>query len=72
MAPFAWALGRRSLKDIQASQGQLGGESQARAGMIMGIVGTVLLVLAIIGLVLFIAAIATSTTVSSDFSSTNA
>ena len=42
VSPFAWALGRNALKDIRASQGRIGGEGQARAGMIMGIVGTVL------------------------------
>lgn len=72
VSPFAWAIGRRSLKDISASQGQLGGESQARSGMIMGIIGTVLLILALALLALFVVGIATSST-SGDFSSsTNA
>lgn len=53
-SPFAWALGRNSLKEIKAAPGRWGGESNARAGMIMGIIGTVLLALAIIGVVLFI------------------
>ena len=43
-APFAWALGRNALKEIRASQGRLGGEGTAQAGMVMGIIGTVLLV----------------------------
>ena len=54
VAPFAWALGRNALKDIKASQGGLGGEGSARAGMIMGIVGTVILVLGILVLALVI------------------
>ena len=45
VSPFAWALGHNALKEIRASQGRLGGESQARAGMILGIIGTVLLIL---------------------------
>jgi hypothetical protein len=53
-SPFAWAIGRRSLQDIEASQGQLGGESQARVGMITGIIGTALLGLAVLALVLFV------------------
>ena len=63
VSPFAWALGRNALKDIEASQGRLGGESQARAGMIMGIIGTVLAVLALVGiLIIIVVAIAGSDT----------
>ena len=36
---------------IDASQGQLGGRGMAQAGMILGIIGTVLLVLAIVAAV---------------------
>lgn len=52
-SPFAWALGRNALKEIQASQGRLGGESSARTGMVLGIIGTVLLFLAVAGIVIF-------------------
>ena len=54
VSPFAWALGRNALKDIRASQGRLGGESQARAGMVMGIIGTVLAILALVGILIFV------------------
>jgi hypothetical protein len=54
LAPFAWALGRNALKETQAAQGRLGGESQARAGMVTGIIGTVLLVIAILLVVLLV------------------
>ena len=50
-SPFAWAFGRNAVKEIEASQGCLGGEGQARAGMIMGIIGTVLLILAVLVLI---------------------
>ncbi len=50
-SPFAWALGRNALKEIEASQGRLGGEGAARGGMITGIIGTVLLILAVLGLI---------------------
>jgi hypothetical protein len=53
VSPFAWALGRNALKEIQASRGQLGGESSARTGMVLGIIGTVLLILVVIGIVIF-------------------
>jgi hypothetical protein len=52
-SPFAWALGRNALKEIEASHGRLGGEGSARAGMIMGIIGSILLALALVGLILF-------------------
>jgi hypothetical protein len=65
VSPFAWFLGRKALTEIRASQGRTGGESQAMAGMVMGIVGTVLLVLgilAIIGLIVLAVASDPSTT----------
>lgn len=52
-SPFAWGIGRSALKEIEAAQGQLGGESSARAGMIMGIIGTALLALAVLVLIGF-------------------
>lgn len=54
VSPFAWALGRNASKEIAASRGQIGGEGQARAGMIMGIIGTVLLVLGLLAIALII------------------
>jgi hypothetical protein len=48
-APVAWWLGAKAKKEIDASQGRLGGRGMAQAGFVLGIVGTVLLVLAIIG-----------------------
>ena len=53
VSPFAWALGRNALKEIAASQGQLRGQSEARAGVIMGIIGTVLLGLAVLVMIGF-------------------
>jgi type II secretory pathway pseudopilin PulG len=57
-SPFAWALGRNAVKEIRASHGRLGGESAAKAGMVMGIIGTVLLFLAVVAIVIFGIAIA--------------
>ncbi|NRQ49656.1 hypothetical protein [Aeromicrobium stalagmiti] len=53
VAPFAWFQGRRAMRDIDASQGQLSGRSEAKAGFVLGIIGTVLLtlVLAVITLI---------------------
>lgn len=61
VSPFAWALGRNSLKEIEASQGRLGGESSARAGMIMGIIGTVLLGLGLLMIIGFAVVVAIGT-----------
>ena len=51
ISPFAWALGHNAVKEIRASQGHLGGEGTAKAGMITGIIGTVILILGVIALI---------------------
>ena len=51
-APFAWSIGKKTVAEIDASGGQLGGRSQAQAGYILGIVGTVLLILGILFFIL--------------------
>jgi uncharacterized membrane protein YjgN (DUF898 family) len=48
ISPFAWVMGNRVLAEIDASNGQLGGRSQANAGRICGIVGTALIGLALL------------------------
>ena len=53
LAPFAWWLGRRTLQEIDASNGALGGRGAANAGYVLGIVGTVLLGLGVVALVAF-------------------
>ena len=54
LSVFAWVMGNKVVKEIDASGGQLGGRSTANAGRICGIVGTVLLGLSIAVLLLFI------------------
>lgn len=49
-APFAWFLGAKAVREIDESGGRLGGRSEANAGKIMGIIGTVLLVLGLLAL----------------------
>ena len=51
MAPFAWRTGSRVVKEIDAQPGRWSGREQAQAGRIMGIIGTVLLVLGILVIV---------------------
>ncbi len=51
VSPFAWAISARVKREIAASHGQLGGEGNAQAGFIMGIIGTALLVVAVIAVI---------------------
>lgn len=53
LAPFAWWIGKKTLDEIDASGGRLGGRTAAQAGYIMGIVGTVLLALGLIVLLIY-------------------
>jgi len=51
IAPFAWRIGKRTVDEIDASQGRLGGRGSAQAGYILGLIGTVLLGLGLLVLV---------------------
>ncbi len=61
LSPFAWVMGNRVVREIDASQGFTGGRGNANAGRICGIVGTVLLGLTIV-LLMFFVVLAVSTT----------
>lgn len=54
LSPFAWITGSKAIREIDASRGAQGGRGEAMAGKVLGIIGTVLLVLGIAGIVLFI------------------
>ena len=58
VAPFAWVMGNRVVREIDASNGQVGGRSQAQVGRIIGMVYTCimggLIVLGLVGLVVFL------------------
>jgi len=51
-APFAWMMGKKTVTEIDASGGRLDGRGQAQAGYILGIVGTVLLILGVLFFIL--------------------
>jgi hypothetical protein len=53
-SPVAWILGANARREIRNAPQQWGGESKATAGMVLGIIGTVLLVLGILAFVLLI------------------
>ena len=59
LSPFAWATGAKAVREIRANPEAYGGEGNAAAGKIMGIVGTVLLILGIIAVVAFFVLVAT-------------
>jgi hypothetical protein len=43
ISPFAWVMGNRVIREIDASGGAVGGRSAANAGRICGIIGTALI-----------------------------
>jgi hypothetical protein len=47
VSPFAWVIGAKAKREVAASNGQLGGGG-ANAGFVLGIIGTVLLVVAVL------------------------
>jgi uncharacterized membrane protein YjgN (DUF898 family) len=51
LAPFAWWIGKRTLGEIDGSNGQLGGRGSAQAGYVLGIIGSVLLGLGVLAVV---------------------
>jgi len=51
LAPFAWVMGSRVLREIDASQGRLGGRSAAQVGWVLGIIGSVMIGLGLLFLV---------------------
>ncbi len=48
LGPVAWFVGNQELKAIREGRSPAAGEGLARAGMILGIVGTIILILAIL------------------------
>ena len=51
LAPFALVMGRRTVDEIDASGGRVGGRGSAQTGYVLGIVGTVLLGLGLLWIV---------------------
>jgi hypothetical protein len=56
-APAGWYLGSQELRAIRAGLSPSSGEGSARAGMICGIIGTVLLALYLVGIVIYVAVV---------------
>ena len=54
LGPFAWSMGNKALREVDASQGQLGGRDMVNIGRILGIVATVLMGLGLLAVILFV------------------
>ena len=54
LAPFAWVIGKRTVAEIDASGGWLGGRSAAQTGYVLGIVGSVLLGLGVLFMLIYL------------------
>jgi TRAP-type C4-dicarboxylate transport system permease small subunit len=54
LAPVAWYLGHQELEKIAAGRVSPENQGMAKAGQILGIIGTVILGLAVLGFLLFI------------------
>lgn len=48
LSPFAWYLGAKARREIDAAPNQWGGRGEAQAGFVTGIIGTALLILGLI------------------------
>lgn len=71
LSPFAWAIGRKAVREIDAEPGRYAGRDQAKSGQIMGIIGTVLLALGVIGIVAIIGLAVSATETSFEQSPSN-
>ena len=69
LSPFAWVIGGRAVREIDASQGTLGGRGSANAGRVLGIVGTALLVVGLVVGAILLAGLAVSSS-TTEFEST--
>lgn len=53
-APFAWSIGGKALREIDQSGRQYTGRGEAQAGKILGIIGTVFLILGVLATVAYL------------------
>jgi hypothetical protein len=70
LSPFAWGVGGRPVREIDASRGALGGRGSANAGRILGVVGTVLLVGGLVVGAVLVVGLATGSSVQTEFRGT--
>lgn len=58
LGPVAWIMGKKAVAEIDATPGRYAGRDKANIGKILGIIGTVLLVLSIVFSLIYFVAIA--------------
>jgi len=54
LAPFAWNIGKKSLDNIRQHPSQYTGEGMAQAGYILGIIGSILLIIGVVVLFFYL------------------
>jgi hypothetical protein len=62
LSPFAWAIGAKSVREIDQQPGRYGGRDKAQAGKWMGIIGTILLILGVVFIAFLIIGLSVSST----------
>ena len=55
LGPFAWSMGNKALREIDASNGQLGGRDTVNVGRILGMIATIILGVAVVFIVVLVA-----------------
>jgi hypothetical protein len=59
-APFAWAIGRKAQREIDASPGVYNNRGEAQAGVVMGIIGTIISIVFVAATVVIVIALASA------------
>lgn len=65
LAPFAWVMGGKAMREIDAAQGKLSGRGMAQAGYVLGIIGSVMLGIALLAIAAFVAVLIVGTVANS-------
>ncbi len=60
--PFAWVMGRKALREIDSSGTPFSNRGQVQAGMICGIVGSVLLILGLLYIIFMVVIVGVAAT----------
>jgi hypothetical protein len=55
LGPFAWSMGNKALREIDASNGQLGSRDTVNVGRILGMIATIILGVAVVIIVIALA-----------------
>ena len=60
LGPFAWSMGNKAIREIDANPGRYGNRGTVQAGRICGIVSSVILILSVLAFAVLFVAAATS------------